>query len=98
MQYEANPEQFGWKKDKTQRLVPVMMSRSAAAPELLNDVVCECADSCSDRCKCAEYGQAYTAACSCRPFEDSEPGAECQNPHKITLHEAPSDVSEDEGD
>ena len=98
MQYEANPEQFGWQKDKTQRLVPVMMSQSPAVPEVLNDVVCECADACSDICKCSKYGQACTAARSCRPFEDSEPGAECQNPLKITLHEDSSDVSEDEGD
>ena len=89
------PTSFGWKRDESnERLIPVMMTQPAAAPELLNDVVCECTDFCSTACKCARYSQSCTAACSCKPFEDNEPDEECQNPNRLLEFDSAVDVEE----
>ncbi|WAQ94372.1 hypothetical protein MAR_006843, partial [Mya arenaria] len=54
---------FGYEIDGD-GLTPKMMSQPAAAPELLNDLVCEC-EICSETCVCFANRQPCTVACSC---------------------------------
>ena len=57
-----------------------MMQQSPAAPELLNDLVCDChPDACAVECSCLENGQPCTAACFCEADEDGEEGTLCGN-------------------
>lgn len=73
-------------KITTNSLEPIMMTQSAAAPELLNDLVCECTVSgCNEDCTCAINLQPCTAACVCKaqlPEDDEE--AICNNPFTLT--------------
>ena len=40
-----------WEKNQlTGLLEPVMMTQEPGAPELLNDIVCECDDECAEQC------------------------------------------------
>ncbi|WAR05623.1 hypothetical protein MAR_020992 [Mya arenaria] len=54
---------FGYEIDEV-GLTPKMMSQPAAAPELLNDLVCGC-EICSESCVCFANRQPCTVACSC---------------------------------
>ena len=40
-----------------QTLQPVMMTQSDAAPELLNEIICECEDDCDDISSCHQHWQ-----------------------------------------
>ena len=100
---ELNPLEYGWEKDKnTQLLVPVMMTQSPAAPELLNDIVCECLNACVEKCICYKNSQPCTAACSCEQFEVREEVGDqedmdlpCQNPNRVVFEEE-IDISDSE--
>ena len=63
------------------RMMPVMMTQEPAAPELLNDIICTCADMCESNCKCKLLNQPCTAACYCDGLEDHE----CNNPVTIVV-------------
>ncbi|WAQ97270.1 hypothetical protein MAR_029960 [Mya arenaria] len=54
---------FGYEIDED-GLTPKTMSQPAAAPELLNDLVCRC-EICSETCVCFANRQPCTVACSC---------------------------------
>ncbi|WAQ95823.1 hypothetical protein MAR_028513, partial [Mya arenaria] len=63
-QYDLPPfTYFGYEIDGD-GLTPKMMSQPAAAPELLNDLVCGCEIS-SETCVCFANRQPCTVACSC---------------------------------
>ena len=65
--------QFGYEKSEGGILTPRMMTQQAAAPELLNLVVCECSeDSCSSNCSCFKLSQPCTSACACEAALDGE--------------------------
>ena len=64
-----------------------MMSQPEAAPELLNDMVCNCvAEYCHlESCPCLKNGQSCTAACLCEAalpgLVDLDEGSHvCMNP------------------
>ncbi|WAR29538.1 hypothetical protein MAR_003106, partial [Mya arenaria] len=60
-----SPTQFGYETNPDNgTLQPVMMNQSVAAPELLNDMVCNCS-LCSDDCSCFRNKQPCTGACGC---------------------------------
>jgi hypothetical protein len=58
------PTQFGYEKGEGE-LQPKMMTQTAAAPELLNDIVCDCSDDCLSNCSCFQNNQPCTTACPC---------------------------------
>ena len=77
-------------------LQPQMMSQSPAAPELLNDLVCDCQpNTCAVECSCLESGQPCTAACTCEALVDGGDKS-CSNP--FTLSAFYSDNSDSDAD
>jgi len=61
---------------------PVLMTQPAAAPELLNAIICNCV-SCDNNCTCSNYNQSCTAACTCRAefcYGDGNDDDICCNP------------------
>ena len=59
--------QFGWSKEQSSgSITPVLMTQGEAAPELLNDIICDFNDICMDNCKCSKFEQTCTAACPCQ--------------------------------
>jgi len=97
-----NPTEFGYEKttDGT-ALRPKMMSQPPAAPELLNDLVCNCPPGSCDTegCKCLENGQPCTAACNCEamcPEDESVDEVACENPFTQAMNfESDSDFDDD---
>ncbi len=63
-----SPLDYGYEKGIDGNVCPHMMGQSAAPPELLNDMVCEChPHACNlDTCSCFGLDRARTAACSCK--------------------------------
>ena len=46
-----DPARYAYYKDQTdQTLHPLMMAQSPVAPELLNEIFCECYDDCDENC------------------------------------------------
>ena len=67
-----------------------------AAPELLNDLVCDCQpDACAVDCSCLDSGQPCTSACNCEASVDGEDGQLCANPLTLAAFDNDSD-SDDE--
>ncbi len=64
MNVYPSPMEYGFEFDG-EEIIPKMMSQAAAAPELLNDIVCDCQDSCSQQCVCIKNNQPCTQACLC---------------------------------
>ena len=61
-----NSTDYGNEKGPEKHLQAQMMSQSHAAPELLNDLICDCTEnSCANDCTCYKHGQSCTAACDC---------------------------------
>ena len=89
-----DPVLYGYYRDVSNLLCPVMMPQSPAAPELLNDLICQCKEnSCSTNCTCLKNNQPCTSACICEahlPGNKSDSGNICTN--SLTL---PTLVSED---
>ena len=79
------PTEFGYHIEKeTGLLRPEMMTKSPAAPELLNDILCCCESECDDTCTCVLNGQACTKACSCEALLPTVDGPKfCSNVHTI---------------
>ena len=89
-----DPIYFGYFKDLDGSLRPVMMTQSPAAPELLNDLVCQCTNnSCNSNCTCLNNNQPCTSACSC---EAKLPGDESD--HLCTNSLTLSALYEDDSD
>jgi hypothetical protein len=59
------------------------MTQSAAAPELLNEIICECEDDCDDISRCHQHWQPCTAACECGGLNFDCEDRACVNP--VTL-------------
>ncbi len=60
------PTAYGFYINDGQSLQPVMMTQSPAAPELMNELFCECpANACYADCVCLNNEQPCTAACTC---------------------------------
>ena len=76
-----SPTEFGYYiKNETGLLKPEMMTQSPAAPELLNDILCNCESECNDTCTCALNRQACTKACSCEALLPTVDGIKyCSN-------------------
>ena len=77
-----DPTQYGYYHNEANTLCSKMMDQ---APELLNDLVCDCTlSSCNANCTCLLHDQPCTAACSCEAQLPAEGDDECcTNP--ITL-------------
>jgi hypothetical protein len=85
---------YGYERS-TGVLQPKMMGQSPAAPELLNDLVCDCLpDECAMECSCLTNEQPCTAACNC--FADEEEGLACTNP--MTLSAMDINTSDSDSD
>ena len=81
MQEMPNILQFGY-QEKEGTFCPLMTTKAFAAPELPNDIVCDCA---KDRCyteACCFFvsDQLCTAACGCQACTDATHGRVCGNP------------------
>ena len=81
MQIVHDPLEFGFKLAQDGiALLPVLMSQGVAAPELLNDVICQCVNNCDDECLCHQHKQPCTLACKCTAADQSEDEDNyCQN-------------------
>ena len=76
-----NPEMYGYIRDDDNCLHPRMMNQGPAAPELLNNLVCDCKDiSCNASCTCLVNNQSCTAACLCEAQLPVEGLDACTNP------------------
>ena len=79
-------------------LRPQMMSQSPAAPELLNDLVCECLNGlCDEACSCFRNEQQCTAACVCKAAVPWDEHSENEICFTIVSSESANEV-EDEPD
>ena len=80
-----SPTEFGYYiENETGLLKPEMMTQSPAAPELLNDILCNCESECNDTCTCALNRQACTKACSCEALLPTLDGIKyCSNVQTI---------------
>ena len=65
LQVLPDPDSFGYCRNPDGTIDPMMMAQPAAAPELLNDIICFCNNDCDDFCRCHSLGQPCTAACDC---------------------------------
>lgn len=66
---------FGYRRNEQGILQPVMMTQPAAAPELLNNIVCECLPGdCQNgqNCSCSRSEQSCTAECKCEGAYDTD--------------------------
>jgi hypothetical protein len=83
---------FGYKENSEDgTLQPVMTSQAVAAPELLNDMVCNCT-LCSENCSCFKNKQPCTEACVCEGSTTNDyADAICTNVFTLT-----SFIGEDE--
>ena len=99
---EAGPShidlyQFGWSKEQSSGTITlVLMTQGEAAPELLNDIICDFNDICMDNCKCSKFEQTCTAACPCQQIVDET--VSCQNPHKLDSVNSSEDNEEEDSD
>ena len=82
-----DPLMFGYYRDESNLLCPVMMTQSVAAPELLNNLICQCKDkSCSSNCSCFSSNQPCTSACNCMAIEAVGVSDNiCTNPLTLSL-------------
>ena len=53
---------FGYDVNDKEPLMPKLMGQSAVAPELVNELICECSDDCGTNCQCEQHGQPCTSA------------------------------------
>ena len=94
-----DPTLFGYYRDDTNTLKPVLMRKSPAAPELLNDFVCNCKEfQCNmNTCNCATNEQPCTSACNCEAripqIGDSASDTHCTN--QLTLDALYNDTDSD---
>ncbi len=65
-----DPTKYGWERVEG-KLQPKLMSQSVSAPELLNDLVCDCQD-CASSCSCMVNMQPCTAECKCQAVLPSD--------------------------
>ena len=87
---------YGYERIGNDGLQPKTMAQSPAAPELLNDLVCDCQpDACAVDCSCLNSGQPCTSACNCKPSVDGQDGQLCANPLTLAAFDNDSD-SDDE--
>lgn len=75
---------FGYHaSDDDKNLLPTMTLRSCAAPESVNDILCNCNGICDDQCCCSQNNQACTADCSCAGevewFDETDDVTICMN-------------------
>ena len=77
-------EEFGYKHcENNVGIRPKLMNQSFAAPELLNDLTCEC-NTCTESCSCYINQQPYTNACSCTANTNNEDMV-CLNVYTLSL-------------
>lgn len=73
---------------------PTQMTQSPAAPELLNDLTCEC-PSCNETCSCFANQQPCTMACSCTSNLKTD-DLTCTNIYTLSAVFSNEDFSSDE--
>ena len=87
------PTDYGYEtiddNDGTQIMRPLMMNQSPAAPELLNDLTCNCENSiCDDSCTCFRNEQPCTLACKCKaavPWDSQNENRLCTNIYTLSM-------------
>ena len=86
--------------DGKQYMRPQMMSQSPAAPELLNDLACNCDNSvCDDNCTFFRNEQPCTLACKCKaavPWDTQDENRLCTNVYTLAMQNAYDSESESE--
>ena len=79
---------------------PQMMSQSPAAPELLNDLACNCDNSvCDDNCTFFRNEQPCTLACKCKaavPWDTQDENRLFTNVYTLAMQNAYDSESESE--
>ena len=76
-----------------------MMTQSPAAPELLNEILCDCESECDDTCTCVLNGQACTKACTCEALLPTVDGTKfCSNVQTILAIETGRTESDTENE
>ena len=61
------PTLYGYEKDEDGLLTPKIMTQEPAAPELLNNILCDCtSDACLSNCSCFLHNQSCSTACPCK--------------------------------
>ena len=82
MQNLPIPTNYGCVKDNDNVISPILMSQSISPPELLNNLVCECGNNCTEvKCVCILNNQPCTDACWCEDIEGGD--MMCMNPSTI---------------
>ena len=90
-----NCRDFGYEMGPNGNLQPVLMNQGISAPELLNDLICDCKDNeCNETCICFFNNQTCTAACGCGaslPMDDVDTC--CSNPFtlEVSIHAGSDD-------
>ncbi len=82
MQNLHNTTDYGYMEDVDNSLSPKLMVQVISAPELLNKLVCNCENYCSDD-ECIYANQPCTTACVCDHAEDGDGDMLCMNPFTI---------------
>lgn len=98
MQAILDPLEFGFKLAKDGcSVLPMLMTQTVGAPELLNDVFCQCADYCNDECVCHNNNQPCTSACICKATDKSEDEDNyCQNLYTLLPEGFDDEVEEND--
>ena len=86
--------------DGKQYMRPQMISQSPAAPELFNDLACNCDNSvCDDNYTCFRSEQPCTLACKCKaavPWDTQDENRLCTNIYTLAMQNAYDSESESE--
>ncbi len=84
----ADPVLFGYERvSETGALQPQLMCQSPAAPELLNNLVCDCANWCAEDCSCHLNEQTCIVACTCEASMECLGENVCSNPLTVEVVE-----------
>ena len=79
LQELGNPTENGWQQESG-RPIPKAMSQGCSAPELLNDLICECSNTCSDNCVCVSHKHPCVPACGCNRTNNIDT---CSNKYSV---------------
>ena len=98
------PTDYGYEMfentDGTLCMRPQMMSQSPAAPELLNNLACNCENNlCDDKCTCFHNEQPCTLACECKaavPWDSHDKNRLCTNIYIMSMKNTGDSESESE--
>ena len=78
-----NPVEYGYYKDENNNVCPKLMTQEISAPELLNNLSCDCEDFCTGDCLCVVNNQPCTSICGCG--KEDEHDRLCMNRFTIDM-------------